>query len=71
MKKSILNLGKSLNKAEQKTITGGTIPCFEWCALDPMSQAMFDKPLYCNCNSSGGSGGGGGSRDDDGPANAL
>ena len=27
MKKSILNLGKSLNKAEQKTINGGRMQC--------------------------------------------
>ena len=27
MKKSILNLGKALNKAEQKTINGGKIRC--------------------------------------------
>jgi hypothetical protein len=26
MKKQILNLGKALNKAEQKTIKGGTLP---------------------------------------------
>ena len=27
MKKSILNLGKALNKAEQKSINGGWDPC--------------------------------------------
>ena len=27
MKKSILNLGKTLNKAEQKSINGGVSPC--------------------------------------------
>lgn len=70
MKKAILNLGEALNKTEQQTIKGGTITCFEWCALDPMNQASFDKPLYCNCNNSGGSGGND-SRDEDGPANAL
>ncbi len=28
MKKSILNLGKTLNKAEQLTINGGSFPCY-------------------------------------------
>ena len=72
MKKSILNLGKSLSKIEQKNVKGGDIPCFEWCALDPITQSMFDKPLYCSCNT-GGSGGssGGGSWGNDGPTNPV
>ncbi len=28
MKKSILNLGKTLNKTEQKSVTGGRFKCF-------------------------------------------
>ncbi len=59
MKKSILNLGKALQKAEQKTINGGRVftgPCFEWCAC-PHLQELYWKPLYCSCNT-GGSGGG-------------
>jgi hypothetical protein len=31
MKKQILNLGKALNKAEQKTINGGSSDCFGMC----------------------------------------
>ena len=61
MKKSILNLGKALNKAEQKTVNGGQVfggPCFEWCA-DPEIQEMFWKPMYCSCNSGGGGNSGG------------
>ena len=36
MKKSISNLGKALNKAEQKTINGGMSFCFSrfFCAFD-------------------------------------
>lgn len=58
MNKNILNLGKALNKAEQKTINGGNMPCFEWCALDLSSQSMFPKPQFCNCRTgnNGGSG---------------
>ena len=60
MKKSILNLGNALNKAEQKNIKGGQVfngPCFEYCALDDYLKDIFWKPLNCSCNS-GGSGGG-------------
>ncbi|CAL2104711.1 conserved protein of unknown function [Tenacibaculum sp. 190130A14a] len=57
MKKSILTLGKALNRVEQKTITGGGIPCFEWCALDPLTQSMIAKPLFCSCRSGGGGNG--------------
>ncbi len=62
MKKQILNLGKALNKAEQKEVNGGQVfngPCFEWCAC-PDIQEMYWKPLNCSCNTGGGSGGGGG-----------
>ncbi|WP_075343762.1 hypothetical protein [Tenacibaculum agarivorans] len=63
MKKSILKLGKTLNKTEQKVINGGQVfrgPCFEWCAC-PHLQELYWKPLNCSCSSggSGGSGGGG------------
>ena len=60
MKKSILSLGKSLNKGQQKEIKGGGIPCFEWCALDEETQSLIWKPLYCTCNTGGGGGTGGG-----------
>jgi hypothetical protein len=44
MKKSILNLGKALNKAEQKLINGGRL-----------DQAQFDKcRLYINTPDGGG-----------------
>ncbi|WP_299124038.1 hypothetical protein [uncultured Tenacibaculum sp.] len=62
MKKSILNVGKALNKAEQKSINGGQQfygPCFEWCA-DPYLQQIFWKPLNCNCNTGGSGGNSGG-----------
>lgn len=61
MKKSILNLGNALKKAEQKNINGGQEfrgPCFEWCA-DPYLQERYWKPLFCSCNTGGGSGGSG------------
>jgi len=34
MKKSILNLGKSLNKSEQKKITAGNYPSGIWGCVD-------------------------------------
>ncbi len=60
MKKSILNLGKNLNKAEQKMISGGRVfngPCFEWCA-DSFLQEIFWQPLNCSCTRGGGGSGG-------------
>ena len=42
MKKQFLNLGKALNKAEQKEINGGGFPCISRC----------DLPLNC-CDSEG------------------
>ncbi|WP_299678637.1 hypothetical protein [uncultured Tenacibaculum sp.] len=71
MKKSILKLGKVLNKTQQKTVAGGgsvfTGPCFEWCA-DPDLQEMYYKPLFCYCRNGGGGNppgnpGGGGPQD--------
>jgi hypothetical protein len=53
MKKSILNFGKALNKAEQKSINGGGKQC---CAMgskiglnyDPVRKAFFSEELwYC------------------------
>ncbi|RBW54650.1 hypothetical protein DS884_17010 [Tenacibaculum sp. E3R01] len=73
MKKSILNLGKTLNKVEQKTISGGQVfngPCFEWCA-DPDIQQMYWKPLYCNCNTGGGNSGGGNGGGDNGGGSGV
>ncbi|CAL2060326.1 hypothetical protein [Tenacibaculum sp. 190524A05c] len=69
MKKSILNLGNALNKAEQKNIKGGQVfngPCFEWCA-DPYIQELYWKPLFCSCNTSGGGGGNPPGGGNDGP----
>ncbi len=69
MKKSILNLGKALKKADQKNINGGQVfngPCFEWCA-DPYIQELYWKPLYCNCNTGGSGGGNPPGGGDDGP----
>ena len=63
MKKPILNLGNTLNKAEQKNIKGGQVfggPCFEWCA-DPYIQEMYWKPYNCSCNTGGSGSSGGGS----------
>lgn len=57
MKKSILNLGKALNKNQQQAVKGGGIPCFEWCALGPDGQALIWKPLFCSCNTNGGGNG--------------
>jgi len=34
MKKSILNLGKALNKAQQQAINGGTRGCASSCSTD-------------------------------------
>ncbi len=74
MEKLILNLGKTLNKAEQKTINGGQVfngPCFEWCA-DPYIQQMYWKPLNCSCNSgSGGSGNGNSGNSGQGPVDPV
>ncbi|KAB1151712.1 hypothetical protein F7018_18050 [Tenacibaculum aiptasiae] len=67
MKKSILNIGEALNKAEQKSINGGQPfygPCFEWCA-DPYIQQNYWKPLNCSCNNRGGNTGGGSNGDGD------
>jgi hypothetical protein len=71
MKKSILNLGKPLQKADQKLVKGGQVfngPCFEYCALDDYLKSIFWKPLYCSCNTGGGgSNGGYPPGDDNGP----
>ncbi len=34
MKKQILNLGKALSKAEQKSINGGALKCSDQCSTD-------------------------------------
>lgn len=70
MKKSILELGEVLTKVQQKSITGGDPPCFEWCADEDLQEHF---PLAeCSCGSNGGGpGGGSGSGDDGGPGNAL
>ena len=50
MKKSILNLGKSLNKAEQKTITGSFGPCGKCGIMTP--RGCFYPNIHPNpdCN---------------------
>ena len=62
MKNSILNLGKALNKAEQKEINGGS-------AIFCNSSADCCSGFYCEqsiCVSSGSSGGGDDTPGDDG-----
>ncbi|MGG6231627.1 hypothetical protein [Tenacibaculum sp. SDUM215027] len=51
MKKSILNLGKVLNKADQKEINGGLPPCF--CSANPVTCPDNLTLVPCTCNSSG------------------
>ncbi|WP_299674837.1 hypothetical protein [uncultured Tenacibaculum sp.] len=69
MKKSILSLGKTLAKSEQKKVTGGKSlnkvfpgPCNEYCN-SPKLQELYWQPLYCICTVIIGPGNGGG--DDD------
>jgi len=46
MKKSILTLGKTLNKTQQKTINGGTPPCSY--AICQMWEHLILRPAcYC------------------------
>ncbi|WP_299715788.1 hypothetical protein [uncultured Tenacibaculum sp.] len=76
MKTNILNFGKALSKEAQKSISGGqgrrNIPCFEWCALDPHTQSIIPKPLFCNCNTGGtGSGNTGGGGNNNGPIDKV
>ncbi len=47
MKKSILNLGKTLNKVEQKEINGG-VDCFE-CQSYCISNSGGDRVVYGIC----------------------
>ena len=51
MKKSVLNLGKALNKAEQKSISGGFAACinasqcadiYNLTAFDPLPESSFN-----------------------------
>lgn len=75
MKKSILKLGKALNKLEQKNINGGQVfngPCFEWCA-DPYIQQMYWQPLNCSCNTGSGnnSNGNNGNGNNGGPVDPV
>lgn len=44
MKKSILNLGKALNKSEQKTIKGGEAPG-EGNNEGPNSRGCYEQPV--------------------------
>ncbi|WP_408028102.1 hypothetical protein [Tenacibaculum litoreum] len=44
MKKQILNLGKNLNKTEQKTINGGNPICPEGYALELLCQSQPENP---------------------------
>ncbi|WP_344925038.1 hypothetical protein [Aquimarina addita] len=52
MKKSILNLGKALNKAEQKTINGGYQRCQSTRDCDPYFTCImvFDQGGVCQNN---------------------
>ena len=72
--KNLKNLGKALNRVEQKLINGGQVfggPCFEWCAC-PDIQEMYWKPLNCSCNTGGSGGsGGGGNSGGDGPVDPV
>ena len=57
MKKSILNLGRALNKAEQKTINGGGAVGF--CDVyGNCPSGQYCKGDYCYMNGSGGNTGG-------------
>lgn len=66
MKKSILNIGKVLNKAEQKSITGSGGGCSydgqpcgrnRFCCQDPYSPGGFVcLPWDQSCHSQGGGG---------------
>ncbi|RLJ97808.1 hypothetical protein [Tenacibaculum discolor] len=56
MKKSILNLGKALNKADQKQINGGRMfTCDEFCSASPQAQQLqidlygYDAFQMCPC----------------------
>ena len=49
MKKSILNIGKALNKAEQKQIQGGNLQCRLECYNTCYAQSGGDRMVYANC----------------------
>ncbi|MFY0629885.1 MAG: hypothetical protein JXR05_05850 [Flavobacteriaceae bacterium] len=47
MKKQILNIGKALNKAEQKTINGGGRPCQDMCDWSGWEIADWCRTAAC------------------------
>lgn len=56
MKKSILNIGKALSKAEQQTINGGGRPCAETCYWQSWFAGDFCRTADCQqglCSGSG------------------
>lgn len=56
MKKSILNIGKALNKAEQRHINGGGRPCAATCYWSSWFPGDFCRTETCQaafCNAQG------------------
>ena len=49
MKKSILNIGKALNKAEQQQIQGGNFQCILDCYDNCYAQSGGDRMVYAPC----------------------
>jgi hypothetical protein len=49
MKKSILNLGKALNKVEQKSINGGKAQCDRDHACGPTETCVYYNSTYGIC----------------------
>lgn len=47
MKKSILNIGKALSKAEQQTVNGGGRPCSETCYWSSWFPGDFCRTADC------------------------